>query len=428
MALIMTPAAAEKLAATQSNATPTAAPTATPAATPAASPAGLSGSVTGSAGSAHAATTLYAHIDGKLRALLPGFCLEAQTATVTAALHALGWSALAMPAGQRPPHPARLNADGMPIQFAFTLAPGRAPRLQLLADPAPPVASGAERFASARAAVAQLASLFGAGAEVRQYLPWVDALVPDDDPAMLSDPAGPLWVGAAFSAGALPSLKVYANVKWGSVAGQHARMAAFAARFGLDAAWRGALERLTQQWGPQSGQLQPLGLSLVLRAGQPPAGRLYFCVPGQLWQRFETLGEHFGGRDYGGQLRRFGRTMLQDDHAYPIQSTVVSFGLGAAGTGAAGAGAAGKDGAGIGAIKIELCGQRVFGNDHQASERCSSWLRASGIAPLVFRQATTVLNGGPLSTHEHGLLAYLGIGAGPDVTSSTFYLNPSWRR
>lgn len=362
---------------------------------------------------AETAPPLYEHIDGKLRALLPRFGLAASTPAVTAALRALGACALATRVGQRPPNPARLNADGMPIQFAFTFAPGRAARLQLLADPAAPGATSAERFASSRDALAQLAALFGVQAAVHQYLPWVSALVPDDDPAMLSDPAGPLWVGAGFSAAAAPSLKVYANVKWGSAAGQHARMAAFAARFGLVEAWTGARDRLARQFGLPFGQLQPLGLSLVLGAGQAPAGRVYFSAPALLWESFEALGEHFGGRDYGGQLRRFGRTILKDEQFFPIQSAVVSFGLTANA---------------IGGLKIELCGQRVFADDLQASERCISWLRASGIDPALYRDAAAVLNGGPPSAQEHGLLAYVGVGAGKDATSSTFYLSPSWKR
>lgn len=359
------------------------------------------------------APVLYEHIDAKLRALLPRFGLDASTPVVTAALRALGAAAMTTRVGQRPPNAARLNADGMPIQFGFTLAPGRAARLQLLADPAAPGATGAERFASARGAVAQLAHLFDAQACVNQYLPWVSALVPDDDAAMLSDPAGPLWVGAGFSAGMTPSLKVYANVKWGSTASQLARMAAFAARFGLTDSWTAACDRMARQLGQPVGQMQPLGLSLVLSAGQPPAGRVYFSAPALLWESFEALGEHFGGRDYGGQLRRFGRTLLKDEQFFPIPSTVVSLGLGAGV---------------IGGIKIELCGQRVFSDDLQASERCISWLRASGIDPALYRDAAAVLNGAPVSAQEHGLLAYVGVGAGQDATSSTFYLSPSWKR
>ena len=356
---------------------------------------------------------LYEHIDGKLRALLPAFALESSAAMVTSALRALGHSALAGPAGQRPRNQARLNADGMPIQFAMTLAPGRAARLQLLADPAAPGATGAERVASARGAVARLASLFDAEACVAAHLPWAEALVPDAEPALQSDTAGPLWVGAAFSAAAAPCLKVYANLKGGSAAGQHARMAAFAARFGQADAWLRASAQLAHRFGQPSGQLQPLGLSLVLGAGQAPAGRLYFSAPALLWENFEALGEHFGGRDYGGQLRRFGRTILHDSQFFPMESVVVSFGLGAAG---------------VDGLKIGLSGQRVFDDDVQASERCTSWLRASGIDPALYRQATTILNGGPLSAQEHGVLAYLGVSAGHDATSSTFNFNPSWKR
>ncbi len=367
----------------------------------------------GAAGLASHPATLYEHIDGKLRALLPAFALEDSAALVASALRALGQNALAGPVGQRPRNQARLNADGMPIQFAMTLAPGRAARLQLLADPAPPGASAAERYASARGAVARLASLFDAEACVAAYLPWIEALVPEDDPAMLSDAAGPLWVGAAFSAGSAPCLKVYANAKWGSAAGQQARVAAFAAQFGLADVWLRARAQLAQRFGQPSGQLQPLGLSLVLGAGQAPAGRVYFSAPALLWESFEGLGEHFGGRDFGGQLRRFGRTILNDSQFFPIESVVVSFGLSAAG---------------VGGLKIELSGQRVFDDDVQASERCTSWLRASGIDPALYRQATRVLNGGPLSAQEHSVLAYLGVSAGQEATGSTFYLSPSWKR
>ena len=348
--------------------------------------------------------SLYEHVGERLESLLALFNIEDAGATIRHAYARLCRQSLDMPFGRRPIGASRLNADGIPFQFALALGAAD-PALQFLAEAAPPDAAGAERIAAARRCIRDLAGLIGAQAALSVVSPWLDALAPADDAELLSDEAGAIWVGAALGAGGSARLKVYANAKWGSANSRWARLDAYAARLGVATDWRGAHERL-------SG-LQPLGASLVIGAGAAPAGRIYLSGYGKPWHEYEALGRHFGGPVFGFHLRQYGQTLLGDDCVYPTRSAVVSLGL--------------QHGA-IADVKVELCAHCAFDSDIQARSRCVQWLRQIGVDPALYLQMVDRMRAGPLCSTETRLHSYLGIGSGRGRPDSTFYFNPATAR
>lgn len=345
-----------------------------------------------------AQATLYDHVGGLLAELVPYFGLERRRATVERAYALLCRESLAFPRDGRPVRASRLNADGTPFEFSLAIGT-RPPALQFLAETGRAEASGDERLASARAAVAALSELFGAGAALPGILECLDEMAPGDDPALMADGAGAAWLGAGFAPGRPPGLKLYVNARWGREERRWERLAAFAGRFGVAAAWE-EVEVAARD------DLAPLGVSLTVAAGVPAAGRIYLTGYGRPFGAYERLAARRGGSALERSIRRYGQLILGDDYRHPTRSVVCSFGI---------------RGAAIEDFKLELCAHCAFDSDAEARERCLRWLHEQDASPAPYLDMLRLLDRGGRS----GLHAYVGLGVGRDGPSSTFYFNPA---
>jgi hypothetical protein len=346
--------------------------------------------------------SVYRLVAAQLDALIPLLGLQAARSLVARSYELVCREALAFEPGHRPLRPSRVNADGTPFQLSLALGASGA-RLQFLSDTGAAGQSNARRLASDRARIWELAQLFGAQQALSSIESLVEQLAPSTDHALLTDHAGPTWIGAGFSPRHPPSFKVYINAKWGEQTTRWARLHAFARRFGLSDDWRALREML-------DGDLEPLGVALVVSARAPVTGRIYLSGYGKPFAYLEALGRAFGGSAFEEQLRRYGRTVLRDDYRYPTRSVVCSLGIGERRT---------TD------FKVELCGHCAFDSDVQALARCAEWLRNAAVDAAVYEQVVALLSSGAPSSSVATLHAYVGLGSGQGTPESTFYFNPA---
>lgn len=347
------------------------------------------------------APSLYDVVDNRLAQLIDLLGLRRQARTIRASYERLCSESLALPAGTRPPRWSRLNADGTPFQLALALGPG-ATALQFLTETGPTLADNVERLAAAHKAVEELAPGFGAARSLTGTRTLLDMLAPPADVDLLADEAGATWLGASFTPGRSPRLKVYVNLKWGKETSRWARLERFAASVPLTAAW----DRITPL---VAGRLEPLGVSLDLEADRPIAGRIYLSGYGRSVREYEDL---VGTCDanLASSLRRYFAIMLGDDLRHPTRSAVFSFG---------GHTHSRTD------CKLELCAHCALASDVDARERSLAWLDDIGASAEPYRSVLDILSPGPLSRVSTKLHVYLGVGAKQGAVYSTFYLNPA---
>jgi len=348
-----------------------------------------------------AAPSLYDCIGARLDALIPSFGLAAERTTIRHAYRLLCRESLGLSTGRRPARMSRLNADGMPFQFGLTLGPSPAP-LQFVTETGPPFAGNVERAAAARRSIHRLAGLADARDGRSLLTELLSEFAPPEDPDLLADDAGALWIGAAFASGRRPRLKVYVNAKWGRQESRWTRLAAFADRVGAAREWK-ATRGLVEE-------LEPLGMSLTLAAGAAPAARIYLSGYGMSFSYYERLAAACGGPAYAELLRLYGQTMLTDDYSHPTRSAVWSLGT-----------AAGS----LIDHKLELCGHCAFDSDARIPARCVEWLRKVNVSPELYLRVVDVLSEGTLSAVDAKLHAYLGVGVNRGRPYSTFYFNPA---
>ena len=346
--------------------------------------------------------SLYRHIAAQLDTLIPLLGLQPARSLVARSYQLICREALAFEPGRRPLRPSRVNADGTPFQLSLALGASGA-RLQFLCDTGAPGQSAAERLTSDRARIRGLAQLFGAQRALSSVESLVEKLAPPTDHALRMDHAGATWIGAGFSPRHPPRLKVYVNAKWGEQTARWARLAAFAGRFGLSDAWLPLREMV-------DGELEPLGVALVIGARAPVTGRIYLSGYGKPFAYLQALGRTYGGSAFEDQVRQWGRTLLREDYRYPTRSVVCSLGIEERGT---------TD------FKVELCGHCAFDSDAQALARCAQWLRNVTVDPAVYEQVVALLSTGAPSSSAATLHAYVGIGSGHGTPESTFYFNPA---
>jgi hypothetical protein len=345
--------------------------------------------------------SLYDVVDDRLAQLIDLLGLRRQAATIRDTYERLCRESLALPAGTRPLRWSRLNADGTPFQLALALGPGATP-LQFLAETGPPLADNGARLVAAREAIEELAPRLGAARSLTATRTLLDMLAPPADVDLVADEAGAIWLGASFTPGRSPRLKVYVNLKWGKETSRWARLERFAASVGLAAAW----ERIKPL---VVGRLEPLGLSLDLEADRPIAGRIYLSGYGRSVREYELL---VGACDpaLNSRLQRYCAILLGDDRRRPTRSAVFSFG--------------GQTGSRPD-YKLELCAHCALASDVEARERSLAWLEDIGVSPALYLGALDVLSDGPLSRAATELHVYLGVGTRQGATYSTFYLNPA---
>lgn len=306
----------------------------------------------------------------------------------------------AYPAGGHPLRRSTLNADGTPVQLSLTVREKLA-RVQILSDAGPPRLSGEERMFAARACAEELARLFGARRELSDAAALLEAIAPARDPELLADSAGALWVGAGFAPGCDPTLKLYANARWGEEGGRWERLERFAAAFGAREGWEHARCLV-------GSEVSPLGAALAARAGAPTVGRIYLGGYGRNWDRLAALaGECVGGGVFASRVRRCARELLAAEYPHPSRSVVVSLGV-----------RAGR----LADVKVELCGHCAFDSDLQARERCERWLADDRDASALYGRVVSILSGDTLCGTRATLHSYVGIGSSGE---RTFYFNPA---
>ena len=345
--------------------------------------------------------TLYAHVGERLAILTTLLGLQSERKRIDAVYDLMCAQALNLPYGRRPLQASHLNADGTPFQFALALGAGR-PALQFLTEPAAPGLFGAQRMVAARRCAVDAAALLGAEASLAAVSPWIDALAPPADAALLAEDAGAIWLGAAFAHGGQARLKVYINAKHGTAASRWARLDAMAARFGVPADWRAA--------GPAVDRLAPLGVAVIVGPGSAPTARIYLAGYGQALGDHLAFAERFGGFAFRHQVNRAMSTLLEDDAAFPTRSVVASVGLGAEG---------------LADAKIELCAHCAFDDDAQAAARCARLLRQIDIDPAPYLQTLACLSGDAPPAGRAALHAYVGMAAGQGGPRASFYFNPA---
>jgi hypothetical protein len=345
---------------------------------------------------------LYRCLEQRLAALIPLCGLAAQRSTIQSAYRLLCAEPLTLPAGRRPLRGSRLNADGTPFQFA--LAVGKSgPRLGFITDTGSPLAGNAERLAAARHCLGNVLRMAGDGKSLPRLSDLLDELAPANDPDLLADEAGAVWIGTAFAPGHAPRIKLYLNAKWGRQPGERwSRLATFASRLGFARPWEVARAGIEQ--------LEPLGMSLTVATGAEPAARIYLSGYGLSLDYYERLASGHGGPGFARLVRDFGETVLADDCRHPTRSAVWSVGF--------------EHGATVD-CKLELCGHCTFASDTRARERCGEWLRRTEASTETYEHVVETLSGGVASSVGASLHAYVGVGARREQPYSTFYFNPA---
>lgn len=342
--------------------------------------------------------SVYTSVGERLDALVSSFGLEGQRETIREAYELLCRRSLHVSAGRRLLHGSRLNEDGTPFQLALAVA-GSTVRLQFISDIGPLSAGNAERGAAVRRCLPRVARALGTSMWVSHLSEVLDELAPQDDPDLLGDDSGPVWIGVSFAAGRPGSLKIYINARWGRDEARRARLAAFAEIAGVTREWRDVRAR--------TAELEPLGVSLTVAAGASPKYRIYLGGYGRPFGYYEDLARFGGGAALAGLVRRYGRIVLADGYDRPTRSAVWSLGA--------------EDGSFVD-HKLELCGHCVFEDDEEACERALAWLRVTGTSAVPYMHVVDVLSGARSRIRLH---AYLGVGANRGRPYSTFYFNPA---
>jgi hypothetical protein len=362
------------------------------------------------AGVRERAPSLYDCVGRRLDAIATALGLRSQRNSLARAHRLLCAQSGAYPVGGRPPRRSALNADGTPVQLSLTLADG-ADSVGVLSDVAPPGLAGRQRLDAARACLHELAELLGAQGGLARIDPLLERAAPADDPRLLAEHSGALWIGTGFTPGRSPTLKVYANARWGDEHERWGRLDQLADELGVREPWRDARELLR-------GELEPLGLALGVRAGAPAGetpgagdtpvvARIYLSGYGKRWERLEALARSLGGGAFAAEVGRCARALLADDDRYPSRSVVLSIGV--------------RDRA-LADAKVELCGHCAFASDRQARARCEHWLADDPRARAAYVRVVELLSEGHLSDAQTTLHAYVGVGS---QSERSFYFNPA---
>jgi hypothetical protein len=343
----------------------------------------------------------YAYVASQIAALIDRFNLHTSALQIMQTYALICRESLALPPDSLPPEHSRINADGTPLQYAVTLG-SPLPTLQFLGEAGGPGINGIERLRVNRECIAAVAQQFHATTALTSVTPLLDALAPEADVDLLADPGGAYWIGAAFSAGREPHLRIYINDRWGNKPDRWTRLSWFAAHFDGSQSWREIATRLAPS-------LQPLGTAITLHGNHPPAGRIYLSAYGQRMPFYEGLAEVYGGKAFMNQLRAFGRCMLGDDYGYPTQTAVCSFNFGESPA---------PD------FKFELCAHCLFASDTQAVSRLHAWFEGARLNASGYEDMLAILSEGYLSDKTLDLHCYVGVGLRQGAPYATIYLKP----
>lgn len=343
----------------------------------------------------------YVYVGRQIAALIERFNLHESRSQIMQTYDDICRDSLAFPGDTRPPDYSRINQDGTPIQFAVTIGSTH-PTLQFLSEAGSPNLTGAERIRVNRECITTVAQHLHKNGKLASIIPLLDALAPETDIDLLADPGGAYWIGAAFMAKREPHLRIYTNARWGKEQDRWARLGRFAAYFDRSPAWQAIASALAPD-------LQPLGTAITLNGDESPSGRIYLSAYGKPMPYYERLAEVHGGIHFTNQLRAFGRCMLDDEYAYPTQTTVCSFGFGKNPK---------LD------YKLELCAHCLFASDIEAAARLRSWFEFAHLDAAGYWDLLDLLSEGHLSDQAPDLHCYVGMGLRNGAPYSTIYLKP----
>lgn len=346
---------------------------------------------------------LYDSVGGLLATLIPGFSLDGQRARIMRAYEIICRESLALPLGRRPPDFSRINVDGTPFQFSLSLGP-REPPLQFLSEAGVPGSSIADRMKLSKERIRALAFMLQVEEEMSKVFELIDSVAPANDPELLSDAAGALWIGIGFSTMARPKLTIYINGKWGNESKMWARLDLFVSHFDGKEPWDKTRELL-------STGMKPLGMAITLSEGSVFSGRAYVSAYGNPLAYYEHLVRSATDEKFYRLFMRFVEAFLGEDRRYPLRSVVCSYGIGKG---------AETD------FKFELCGHCFLASDVQAKEKCLNWSRFMNLDPTMYLQLLEVIANGHLSDTNVDLHSYMGLGLKREDVYSTIYLKPSW--
>lgn len=346
------------------------------------------------------ATSVYGHVEGQLSRLISRFGLACQRATIMKTYQLICAKSLAIPLASRPPGFSRINEDGTPFQFSIVLGGSKMP-LQFLSEVGGAGDCGADRLHASRETLRSIAGLFGAEESLSAVTSLIDEMVPGDNPDLLAEHAGAIWIGASFIPEEEPKLKIYLNAKWGQEVDQWKRLDAFASRFNANA----------QRYGETQlkNGMKPLGASITISRDRLLSGRVYLGAYGKPMAYYEALASASAGSAFQESFRSYIDTLLGENSRYPTQSTVCSFGF---------------DTSGSYDFKFEMCGLGIFESDADAMVRCSNWLKLQKIDPSIYLCVLDELSSDMLHDSRVRLHSYVGLGARRDRVYSTFYFNP----
>jgi len=343
----------------------------------------------------------YGYVGGQIAALIPRFGLQSLQPQIVQVYEEICRESLAFPLGTRPAGHSRINHDGTPFQFSVTLGPPFR-SLQFLGEAGTPGMSGVQRIRVSRGCIAAVARALQADASLSAVSGLLDVLAPDTRVELRADPAGAFWIGAAFVPGQTPRLKIYTNATWGSERDQWTRLERFASYFGVLEPWRRIEDTL-------AAGLKPLGTAVTLAGQRPPSGRIYLGAYGKRVAYYEALARSIHGEGFRQVLKHYAECMLGDDYAYPTQSAVCSFGIGA-GTELD--------------FKFELCAHCLFSSDVEAASRLRAWLQVAHLDAADYLDVLDILSEDHLSSRALDLHVYTGVGLKQNKPYSTIYLKP----
>jgi hypothetical protein len=347
---------------------------------------------------------------GQFDTLAGGYALDPQREMLLAALNVVVRDSLFYPSRDGPPAPSRLNEDGTPIQFATALGTDR-PGFRFVGDVGPLDGSGRDRQEAAQRAMGELAVIIGAEREFEDATGIVEAFAPSTARDLHRDPAGAFWLGADFSPGAFPRMRLYMNGSWGNAVQCWDRVTAFADHFGQAHSWASLRRQLPEA-------LKPLGLALTLTPGRSPVGAVYLRAFGLRISDYAHLADVAAGPSAALAVTRFGAALLAEEAAFPAPSAVLSFGFGEL--------VGSKPQVGL-SVDLELCGHCLFRDDSEARFGILSTLDALKVDPEPYLTLADVLTPGRSRPGPPRVHSFVGVGTKGAAPSFTVYMKPDMR-
>lgn len=325
---------------------------------------------------------------GRLTTLARLLGLSGREAEIERCFHLVCGDALEPSAGW-----SSLNADGVPVQFAFSLLKGRRPALEFIGEPFRAGMEFSERRAFGLERMTRLAKPLGLDSDLELVRSHLQDLAIEDPPEDgEEDPAGAFWIGVSFDPGGTASMTVYGNARRGREESRSKRVAAFA-------------QAVTKrEWGPifrvaDSAGLKPLGAGVRITGSAHPHARVYFASYGTTPHNFRCMFADAGAPpQFDAALTAFFEAVLECD-SFPTHTAVFSFGARAGGDWSP---------------KLELCLHCAWRRADEGAVRCRACLDRLQVDIGSYHQAIPIA----------GIPVYLGIGMSQAQPYASLYLNP----